>query len=96
VTTYLNRAYTLIGKTLTYAFRFTINVTVAGNFFFMSLPSGFSAAKSHGMPYQVDTRAGFMYIDAGSTSLVFTYENFASAFPVGSHELIGVFTFQIQ
>jgi hypothetical protein len=37
-----------------------------------------------------------MYIDAGATSFVFTYDNFGAGFPVGAHDMSGSFMFQIQ
>lgn len=96
VTTFVNRAYILVGKTMTYAFRFTVNITGAGGWFSMNLPAGFVSAKSTGMPYWIDQRAAFMYAESSGAGFVFTYDNFASNFPIGSHDIVGVFTFELQ
>jgi hypothetical protein len=96
VATYLNQAYTLIGRTMIYTFYLQMTVTGAPTEIHHALPAGFTPKTYIGAPFTHGASTGFMTTIAGNSVIRLRMDSVGTApFPAVTEYMIGTLAFEL-
>jgi hypothetical protein len=96
LTTYFNQAYTLVGKTMTYAIYLSLTVTGTPNAIKIALPAGVVTTNYAGGAFFCGAAAGMMAVLLTDTFLyLYVNASGSATWTAGTYTCVGTLTFQI-